>query len=223
MHPSQPTTARRPIRSRQQPWAIAGARWLTRRGVHPTLISAFSVLFATLAGACALLLPSISDPIGRAALMLGAALAIQLRLLCNLFDGMVAIEGGRATPAGQVWNELPDRLADPLILVPAGYAVGVVAWGAELGWLAGLLALLTAYVRVLGGSLGLAQTFSGPLAKHQRMAVLTLAWLGSIVEVALGLKGWCLLVALLVIVGGSALTAARRCYQIVRALERGGR
>lgn len=223
MHPSRPDTARRPIRSRQQSWAIAGARWLTRRGVQPNHISALSVLFAALAGACALLLPHASHPAGRAGLMLGAALTIQLRLLCNLFDGMVAIEGGQATPAGPVWNELPDRLADPLILVPAGYAVSVVAWGAELGWLAGLLAVLTAYVRVLGGSLGLTQTFSGPLAKHQRMAVLTLAWLGSIVELVVGAEGWSLLVALLVIVGGSALTALRRSRQIVIALERGER
>ena len=44
-----------------------------------------------------------------------------------------------------------------------------------LGWLGALLAALTAYVRVFGGSLGFAQDFRGPLAKQQRMAVLTVA------------------------------------------------
>lgn len=222
MHPPRPTTARRPIRSRQQQWAIAGAAWLARHGFRPNQISALSVLFAALAGGCALLLPHVAHVGGRAALMLGAALAIQLRLLCNLFDGMVAIEGGQASPAGAVWNELPDRLADPLILVPYGYAISVVSWGAELGWLAGLLALLTAYTRVLGGSLGLAQDFRGPMAKHHRMAVLTGGWLSSLIELALGGAGWVLLVALLVIVGGSALTVVRRTGQIVRTLDRGG-
>jgi phosphatidylglycerophosphate synthase len=152
--------------------------------------------------------------------MLGAALAIQLRLLCNLFDGMVAVEGGQATPAGAVWNDLPDRLADPLILVPVGYAI-TVPWGVELGWLAGVLAVLTAYVRVLGGALGLPQDFRGPLAKPQRMAVLTVAWLGAILEELLGGAGWVLVLALLIIALGSGITALRRTRHLVRALERG--
>lgn len=50
-------------------------------------------------------------------------------------------------------NEFPDRIADTLPLVPLGYAAGL-PW---LGWLAALLAALTAYVRVFGGALGLAQ------------------------------------------------------------------
>ena len=59
---------------------------------------------------------------------------IQCRLLCNLFDGMVAVEGGKKTNSGELFNDIPDRIADPLILVSAGYAVHMVAYGAELGW-----------------------------------------------------------------------------------------
>ena len=43
---------------------------------------------------------------------------------------------------------------------------------AQLGALA---AAVTAYIRVLGGSLGLPQDFRGPMAKPHRMAVLTIA------------------------------------------------
>lgn len=56
-----------------------------------------------------------------------------------------------------------------LILVAAGYAAGI-AW---LGWLAALLAVTTAYVRLLGGSLAVPQDFGGVMAKQHRMAVLT--------------------------------------------------
>ena len=45
---------------------------------------------------------------------------------------------------------------------------------APLGWAAAVLAVLTAYVRVLGGSLGLTQHFIGPMAKQHRMFTLTL-------------------------------------------------
>ena len=94
---------------------------------------------------------------------------MQLRLLCNLLDGMVAIEGGRKSKVGVLYNEVPDRVADSLFLVALGYAIGI-AW---LGWLAALAAAVTAYIRVLGGTFGLAQDFRGPLAKQHRMAVMT--------------------------------------------------
>lgn len=44
---------------------------------------------------------------------------IQLRLLCNLFDGMVAIEGGKKSDVGSLYNEFPDRIADSLLIVAA--------------------------------------------------------------------------------------------------------
>ena len=75
------------------------------------------------------------------------------------------MEGGRKTPTGALYNEAPDRVADSVLLVSLGYAVGV-PW---LGW----LAACTAYVRVLGGSLGLVQSFRGPMAKQHRMALMT--------------------------------------------------
>ena len=103
--------------------------------------------------------------------LIGCAAAVQARLVCNLLDGMVAIEGGKKSSVGALYNEFPDRIADSLLIVALGYAVG---WPA-LGWFGALAAALTAYVRVFGGSLGLAQDFRGPMAKQQRMAVLTAA------------------------------------------------
>jgi phosphatidylglycerophosphate synthase len=147
------------------------------------------------------------------------AVLIQLRLLANLMDGMLAIEGGRQSETGPLFNEIPDRIADVLFLAAAGYAVTWVSWGETLGWAAAVAAVLTAYVRVLGGSLGLEEHFSGPMAKPHRMAVLTTACLLSMIEVAYGYEGRVLAVALAVIAAGSLLTFARRTWLLARELS----
>src|SRR3546814_9995594 len=83
----------------------------------------------------------------------------------DLFDGLVAVEHARKTPTGVLYNEVPDRVADSLFLVALGYAAGM-PW---CGWLAALLAALTAYIRTLGGTVLGSQDFRGPMAKPHRM------------------------------------------------------
>jgi hypothetical protein len=91
--------------------------------------------------------------------------------------------------------------------------------GITLGWIAALLAILTAYVRVLGGALGLPQSFAGPMAKQHRMFVLTVGCLASAVQVALGSPPKSLYAALIIIAVGSAATAVRRTVKIARTLR----
>lgn len=210
-------SARRPLKTRDAAWARALARWLAGRGVSPNRISLLSLAFAVL-GALAMLAASRADPGLRMGLFALAALCIQLRLLCNLLDGMVAVEGGLGVRSGEVYNDLPDRIADPLLIVPAGYASGL-AWGPELAWMAGLLALMTAYLRQLGGACGLPQGFQGPMAKPQRMATMTVGLVAAALAVPLGLDGPVLIAALSIVVLGAALTAVRRTRAIVAALE----
>jgi phosphatidylglycerophosphate synthase len=213
------TKSRRPLRSRNRAWAIGAAALLARNGVSPNAISLASILFAAVA-AVALVGGRGAGDATHALLMLAAAAGIQLRLLCNLLDGLVAVEGGRGSKSGEVFNDAPDRAADAILFVAAGYALPWAAWGSALGWSAALLAVLTAYVRVLGGTLGRPQDFSGPMAKQHRMFVLTIACLGSIVEALLfDSRGWVLGIGLVVIILGSALTIARRLLRLVRALE----
>jgi phosphatidylglycerophosphate synthase len=201
-------TDRRPIAARDSAWAKSVTGALVRTSITPNQISCVSVLFAVL-GAAALL--TMADPFGQ----LVCAACIVLRLLCNMFDGMVAVEGGKGTPAGALFNEIPDRLADSLFLVALGYAA-MLPW---LGWLCALLAALTAYVRVLGGSLGLAQDFRGPMAKPHRMwllvATLLLAAAAPSWSHALLLGGAGLIAA------GSALTCVTRSRAIAVRLRNG--
>ena len=210
--------ARRPLRSRQTAWARAAARGAVRLGLSPNAISLASVGFAALAGAALALSAGAEAPV-RAGLLVLAAAAIQLRLLCNLLDGMVAVEGGRGTPSGAVYNELPDRIADTLIFVGAGASIGWVSWGWTLGWAVALVAVLTAYVRALGASLGAGHHFAGPMAKQQRMAALTAACIGSAVLAPFDPTGVLMTVALVLIGVGSVVTVVRRTRLVIRALE----
>lgn len=212
--------ARRPLKSRNSQWARAIAQFLAARGARPNWISLASVVFAA-AGGGSLLLSSSLQGAGQGVCYLAAAVAIQMRLLCNLFDGMVAIEGGLQTKSGEIFNDMPDRLADALLLIPVGYALSpAYASGVMLGWLAGMLAIFTAYIRVLGGACGLPQRFTGPMAKQHRMAVLTGSLVLAASMVPFGYQRGVLLVVLVVVIAGCVITIIRRTRDIIHALER---
>lgn len=211
---------RRPLKVRNAMLAQRVARWLSQKSVTPNQISLVSVVFATLAAGCLLAIPHVSEAKVWFLPVL-AAVFIQGRLLCNLFDGMVAVEGGKSTASGELFNDIPDRVADPLILVAVGYAVTVVPWASALGWGAGLGALLTAYVRTLGASQGAPIDFRGPMAKQHRMALVTLACLLTAFEPLMWERGWSLLVGLAIVVIGCVVTAARRARATYLFLEAG--
>lgn len=208
---------RRPLKTRQARWAAVLARGVAGTGLTPNAISLLGIGFAMVT-AVSLLLAGATEGASRSALFVLAAVTVQLRLLCNLLDGMVAVEGGKGTAAGEVYNDLPDRVSDLLALVPVGYALQGIPYGAELGWITGVLAVLTAYVRVLGGATGLEQRFSGPMAKPHRMAALTAGLLIASVVEGWGWADLVLAVTLGVIAVGAAVTAARRTRAVVRDL-----
>ena len=202
---------RRPIAARASGWAASLSEALARSSITPNQISMLSIFFAAVGAA--MLVWALSIP----ALLL-CALGVQLRLACNLLDGMVAMDGGRKTATGVLYNEFPDRVADSLLIVALGYAAGY-SW---LGWLGALLAALTAYVRVFGGSLGLPQDFRGPMAKQHRMAVLTVACIVGAIEMYANHSRYSLLVASIVIAGGSLLTCIARARSIASQLHQQG-
>ena len=203
-----PLSNRRPLTSRSSAWARFLANGLVRSGVSPNAISVASIVFAA-AGAA--LLVCIPNGVG----LLATAVCVQLRLLCNLLDGMVAIEGKRQSATGALYNEIPDRFADSLFIVALGYTIGAPS----LGWFGALAAAVTAYIRVLGGSLGLPQDFRGPMAKPHRMAVLTGACVLGAIEWWIASTHWALTAAAWIIAVGSVITCATRALAIARQLR----
>jgi phosphatidylglycerophosphate synthase len=204
---------RRPLASRDTALARRAASWLVARDVTPNQISQLAMVFAAF-GFLAFALSWLAGPVVAGLFLLIAAACCQGRLICNLLDGMVAIEGGKAAKDGPFWNEAPDRVSDILFLCGAGVACGAPLLGA----LASVGALTTAYLRELGRAEGLGADFSGPMAKQHRMAVLTLGavlaafqplvWDGSVLRYALGL-----------IILGTVATAIRRSWRIITGLK----
>ena len=210
---------RRPLKVRDAKYAQQFAKWLSKKNITPNTISVMSVVFALFSAICFIFMPYNNY----LWLPLLAAVFIQLRLLCNLFDGMVAVEGGKSTKSGELYNDIPDRIADPLIIVAIGYSIPMFTWGESLGWLAGLLAVMTAYIRTLASSMGAPTDFRGPMAKQHRMALITFACLATIIERYIANDTWSqgtlLLITLIVLSVGSLITVWRRISAAYHYLE----
>lgn len=212
-------TPRREIKTRDAKWAQTLAKFIaTKTNITPNDISVLSVLFASIAFAAycgynfipwkyQIILPII------------AILGIQLRLICNLVDGMVAVEGGKKSVVGDIYNEFPDRLSDTLIIVGAGIAGG--SWlSLSLGLLAALFAMFTAYTRVLAGAIGATQKFLGPMAKQHRMALLTVATFLCLAEFfVINLHYYVYPITLVIIILGAAVTVCRRVNFAAKELK----
>lgn len=188
---------------------MALARSLAAIGVRPNTVSIASVGFAAMTGIAFVIAPDLHRE-GRAVALTAAAAGIQLRLLCNLLDGMLAVEQGLQSKTGVIFNEVPDRIADSIILVTAGYAAADFAYTPTLGWAAALVAMFTAYIRVFAGSIGVEQRFIGPMAKQHRMFTLTVATLVAVGETLADAPARAITAGLAIIVTGSIVTAIRR-------------
>jgi phosphatidylglycerophosphate synthase len=208
--PTEPT-GRRPLKTRDWPFFKNLAARLARHGATPNRISFFSIVCGVLAGT-ALAATSHIDGWAARSCWLAAAGFIQLRLIANLLDGMVAVEGRKGGPTGDLWNEAPDRVSDAAIFIGAGYAAGS---DPVLGWAAALVAVFVAYIRALGASVGAGQIFLGPMAKPHRMALMTaLCVLSTIIAHHLLIQG-----TLLLIILGGIITAWRRLARIAALLR----
>jgi phosphatidylglycerophosphate synthase len=210
---------RRPLKSRNTKWAASVAGGLARAGVRPNAISLAGTAFAAAAGVCLWFAGEMPLDWRWSALLVVAVGGMQSRLLCNLFDGMVAIEGGFKTSAGEIFNELPDRFSDAFIFIGAAYSAPVCSCTRELGWTAAVLAMITAYTRALGASMGAGQQFIGPMAKQQRMAVMTAACLLGALAPVWPRFQYTIPATLAVVVAGCVVTIFRRCGRIAREME----
>jgi phosphatidylglycerophosphate synthase len=208
---------RRPIKLRSAKWSIVMARLLVRKGVTPNQVSVMSAVFAAV-GALLLLLSTRLPGLGPILSFIGVALCIQLRLLCNLQDGLMAVECNKKSAHGDLFNELPDRISDVLLLVAAGYAAQSGELGVTFGWLAAVLAVTTAYLRAFGARYSKAQDYSGPMAKPERMFMLTVGSLLTAVQYGCTAQTNMILVVLMIICLGAAITCVNRTVHIARAM-----
>jgi len=88
---------------------------------------------------------------------------------------MVALALGKASRAGEIVNELPDRISDVIIFAGVAHSGLCHPLG---GYWAAVFALLVAYVGILGQAVGVQREFSGLMTKPWRMVTLHVgAWI----------------------------------------------
>jgi phosphatidylglycerophosphate synthase len=167
--PHYQPASRRPIADLFRKTADPAVWACVRLGIHPDVVSYSSILAAALAALC------FWQAGGRLWLLIPAAGFCYLRLWLNMLDGMVALASGKASPRGELVNELPDRVSDVIIFVGAAHSG--LCHGLS-GYWAAIFALLTAYVGTLGQALTGTREFGGVMSKPWRMVVLHLgSWL----------------------------------------------
>lgn len=208
---------RREIKTRDKKWAQNLAKLLSNLNITPDCISVMSVIFALLSGIMFALIGTDILPEKLFFITpLFAVMFMQLRLLCNLLDGMVAVECNKHSVYGDIFNEFPDRLSDSLIFVGAGIA-GHSQLSIILGLVLALFAMFTAYTRVLGGAIGTKQYFIGPMAKQHRMAFLTITAIFCMLSSTIHVKLFP--IALSVMIFGCVITVYRRVTRIAQELR----
>jgi phosphatidylglycerophosphate synthase len=128
---------------------------------------------------------------------------------------MVAVLRQIASPVGELFNEVPDRVSDAATLIGFGYAAGS---NALLGFVATCFALFLPYLRAMGKVVGAQQEFCGPMAKQQRMAMITIvAIVCALIPRAIDWK--IPAYALWLIIAGCIVTGVRRLHRITATLQ----
>jgi phosphatidylglycerophosphate synthase len=212
---SYQVTDRRPIAARNLGFFQQLAHKLAQAGISANSISLSSAILGIAAGASLYFTRITPQPAVRI-FWLAAAGCIQLRLVANMLDGMVAVSSGKASAVGELYNELPDRISDAATLAGLGYAAGAIP---VLGWIAAILAVITAYVRTLGKSVGAGSDFRGPMAKQQRMFTVTVISIFCACVPQSWQQWQPANVALIVIIFGTILTSCRRLSHISKKLK----
>jgi phosphatidylglycerophosphate synthase len=162
--PAYTPTSRRPIAGVFRKTAGAAVRFCVARNVHPDVISYLSIVAAAIAATCYLW-----SPYWRPWPLAVAPLLLFLRLWFNMLDGMVALASGKASRRGEIINELPDRISDILIFAAVAHSGWV--WP-PLGYWCAILAVMTAYVGILGQAVTGRRRFEGWMSKQYRMVAL---------------------------------------------------
>lgn len=163
---------RRYLKTREYQWPKLIANKVAQFGISPNQISILSIVSSIIATTFL-----VSD-FGNLKWLL-AIFFIQFRLFCNMLDGLVAIEANRQSRLGDVFNEVPDRISDVIIILGFGYSlINFKNYSSDfitinLVTLSAILSLFTAYIRILFSSLGAHPDYCGPMAKQHRMALIS--------------------------------------------------
>jgi CDP-diacylglycerol---glycerol-3-phosphate 3-phosphatidyltransferase len=192
-----------------KPRFVAGLRVIEDRLVAGD-VRADTLTFVSLVPAVATAAAIIAGAIWHPLFWLVVGPCALVRMALNALDGAVARRTGTSHTRGEVYNELVDRTADALMLVPV--AVVAPAWLAIVAvaaaWGTSLIAVLT---QAVTGE----RAHGGPMGKPDRVLVLSLA-----AAAAVGVGATAFTVGLIAIVVGCAMTVGIRVRGLLAAADR---
>jgi phosphatidylglycerophosphate synthase len=131
--------------------------------VHPDVLTWSALALSILAGI--LLCNSYEHPF----LAVAAVPLLFARLALNALDGMLAQQTGKARAAGEVLNEVSDRLADVAIFLGLTLSPAVDKLS---GLLSIISILMVSYIGILGKAVASERVYIGILGKADRMIYL---------------------------------------------------
>jgi phosphatidylglycerophosphate synthase len=133
--------------------------------VHPDVITWMSFLFSIAAGVC-LFKANLRWP------LLLTPIFITLRCMCNLLDGMVAIERKMTSTRGEALQDMVDRFSDSCTLLGVAFS----SFGdLRLGIFAMTIMLISSHIGVLKKAVGGKREYGGILGKGDRFFLIGVA------------------------------------------------
>lgn len=190
-------------------------RFLAQHNVTANDISLLGVIFAATAGA-AFYFSLQPDSFDRAILLVVAAAAIQLRRLTGRLHAIVSRESVQPRPHA-IFYDFPNRIAEALILVPAGYAVQNLPFGLELAWSAAFLGLFSAYIGQMANDVP--ESGIRVMIRNLPMMLLSAASALSLFDRFVYLPGTMLWIALAIVNVVAIVTIWQRTLRIVHSEE----
>lgn len=135
--------------------------------IHPDVWTWIAVVVAGVAGW--LLLRAPLQPM----LLWVVPLLLFLRLVLNVFDGVIAQETGQSSARGEAISEFADRIADVAVL--GAVAASQLVWHRSWAVAAIITVLLVSYVGILGKAVGAGRQYGGLMGKPDRMVTIMIA------------------------------------------------
>jgi len=152
----------------------------------------------------------------RSGLYLVGICLIFVRMFLGTLDGLVAMQYGKQTPAGDMVNRIAPELCDVMYLMALAVArpewtwLGI--WALAMGW-------LTSFAGMLGAIIGKPTQSVGPVGQTDRLAALQLFSLLAFLAARFGWSVDVIRLFLLWAVGGGVLTVLLRLRRHFRTLS----
>ncbi len=136
------------------------------KNVNPDILSYAAVPVALLIGIC------VYFSADNNLLLILVIILTFIRMTLNTLDGIIAMEQGKTSLAGEIVNALPDRYSDIFLMLAIAFSSYCRSY---IGATAAICVLLVSYTGMMGKAIGVNWQHQGPLGKVERLILIMIA------------------------------------------------